>query len=173
MERRALAQPRRKAKKNLHRTLKKHGLTGKIEPSSTEQEYLDELLCKLHARYDANDAQQAILIERAVTAELRLIRARTLITSTLEDIADPENPRRVAKQQQVALTIRTTRDYMQEMFGGAAPSLSLVKMVAEEAGWINAMPRANRATLTKLMRYAQRFRGERDRALIRLNAMSD
>ena len=152
---------------------KKHGLTGKIEPSSTEQDHLDELLCKLHARYDANDIQQAILIERAVTAELRLIRARALITSTLEDIADPENPRRVAKQQQVALTIRTTRDYMQEMFGGAAPSLSLVKMVAEEAGWINAMPRANRATLTKLVRYAQRFRGERDRALIRLEAMID
>lgn len=144
---------------------KKHGLTGKIEPSSTEQDYLDELLCKLHARYDANDAQQAILIERAVTAELRLIRARALITSTLEDIADPENPRRVAKQQEVALTIKTTREHMQQIYGGAAPSLSLAKAVAEEAGWINAIPRANRATLTKLMRYAHRFRGERDRAL--------
>lgn len=112
-------------------------------------------------------------MKEPVTAELRLIRARALITSTLEDIADPENPRRVAKQQQVALTIKTTRDHMQQIYGGAAPSLSLAKAVAEEAGWINAMPRANRATLTKLVRYAQRFRGERDRALIRLEAMSD
>lgn len=151
----------------------KHGLTGKVEPSSMEQDYLDELLHKLHACYDASDAQQAILIERTVTAELRLIRARALITSTLEDIADPENLRRVAEQQQVALTIKTTRDHMQQIFGGAAPSLSLAKAVAEEAGWINAMPRANRATLTKLVRYAQRFRGERDRALIRLEAMSE
>ena len=152
---------------------KKHGLTGKIEPSSTEQDYLDELLRKLHGRYDANDAQQAILIERAVTAELHLIRARTLITSTLEDITDPENPRRAARQQQVSLTIKTTRDLIQQIFGGAAPSLSLAKMVAEEAGGINVMPRPNRATLTKLMRYAQRFSGERDRSLTRLEAMRD
>lgn len=152
---------------------KKHGLTGKIEPSSTEQDYLDGLLCKLHTRYDANDARQAILLERAMAAELRLIRTRALITSTLEDIADPENLRHVAKQQQVALTIKTTRHYMQQIFGGTAPNLSLAKAVAQEAGWISAMPRASRAKLTKLMRYAQRFRGERDRALIRLDAMSD
>ena len=155
----------KKGKEKSAKNSTKHGLTGKIEPSSKEQDFLDELHCKLHARYNANDAQQAILIERAVTAELRLIRARALITSTLEDITDPENPRRVAKQQLVALTIKTTRDHMQQMFGGAAPSLSLAKAVAEEAGWINAMPRANHATLTKLVRYAQRFRGERDRAL--------
>lgn len=152
---------------------KKHGLSGKVEPSSTEQDYIDELLNKLRAHFDATDAQQAILIERAVTAELRLIRARALITSTLEDIADPENRQRVAKQQQVALTIKTTHDHMQQIFGGTAPSLSLAKAVAEEAGWINAMSRANRATLAKLVRYAQRFRGERDRAMIRLEAMSD
>lgn len=144
---------------------KKHGLTGKIDPCAEEKEHLDEFIRKLYARYDANDARQDILIERAVTAELRLIRARALITSTLEDIADPENQRRSEIQEQVGVTIKQTRDQMQQLFGGAPPSLSLAKVVAEEAGLIEVMPRPSHSAISRLMRYAQRFRGERDRAL--------
>lgn len=150
---------------------KKHGLTGKLAPSGEEENAIEALIAKLSARYQADDHQQAALIDRVVTATLRLNRARTLITETLEDMAVPENPRHVANQQLVEKAIDDTNEHIRQLFGVKAPSRVLVKVVAEEAGYITQGGRQDRAALGKLIQYAQRFRGERDRALTRLEAL--
>lgn len=151
---------------------KKHGLTSsKVEASEAEQAEVEELLLKLQCRYNADDPEQATLISRAVNSSLRLKRARALITQSLEDIADPENPRRAEEKKLIYQTVVETRIYIQKIYGGDPPSYALAKAVAEKSGFITHTPRASRTALNKLMRYAQRFRGERERALSRLEAM--
>lgn len=147
---------------------RKHGLTGKINPSAAEQDGIDELIAKLKAQFDANDAEQAGLIERVIMAELRLNRARLLITATLEDIAAPASARLINKRKREELIVNAIRDHMRQIFASNLPDLKLAKMMAERAGLIEAPPRANRTTLSRLMRYARRFRGERNRALLLL-----
>lgn len=118
---------------------RKHGLTGTIEPSAAEKDRINKLIAKLNARFDAKDAEQAALIERVITAELRLNRARVLVTKTLEKIANPQHSTLVESQHQVEQ--------------------------AGKADINDAMVSPNRTALGRSMRYARRFRGERDRAL--------
>ena len=150
---------------------KKHGLTGKLDPSVEEENEIEALIAKLGARYQVDDHQQAALIDRVVTATLRLNRARTLITETLEDMAVPENPRHVANQHLVEKTINDTTEHIRQLFGGKAPSRDLVKFIAEDAGYVTSTSHQSQTALGKLIQYAQRFRGERDRALARLEAL--
>lgn len=151
---------------------KKHGLTSsKADASEAEQAEVEELLLKLQGRYNADDPEQATLISRAVNSSLRLKRTRALITQSLEDIADPENPRRAGAKKLVYQAVIETRIHIQKIYGGDPPSYALAKAVAEKSGLISHMPRPSHTALNKLMRYAQRFRGERDRALSRLEAM--
>ena len=151
---------------------KKHGLTSsKAEASDAEKPEVEEFLLRLQARYNTDDQEQAMLINRAVNSNLRLKRARELITQTLEDIADPKNPKRAEVQMLVHQAVTETRIYIQKIYGGDPPSYALAKAVAEKSGLISPMPRLSGSALSKLMRYAQRFRGERDRAISRLEAM--
>lgn len=149
---------------------RKHGLTGKLDPSEEEEGEIEALIAKLGARYQVNDPQQYALINRVVTATLRLNRTRALITETLEDVADRENPRRSQEQGFNNLIIMATRNQVQKLYGGKPPSLILAKAIAEEAGYITRISSPSRTALHRLIRYAQRFRGERDRALSRLEA---
>lgn len=151
---------------------KKHGLTSsKVEASEAERAEVEELLLKLQGRYNADDPEQATLIGRAVNSTLRLKQARALITQTLEDIADPENRRRAGEKKLIYQAVIETRIYIQKIYGGDPPGYALAKAVAEKSGLITQMHRPSSTALNKLMRYTQRFRGERDRALSRLEMM--
>jgi hypothetical protein len=90
------------------------------------------------------------------------------MTEMAEDLADPDNPRRVQDLALASALIRATRDTIGEIYGGPPPSLSLAKAVAEQIGYAGQIIRPSSTALQKLTRYARRFRGERDRALARL-----
>lgn len=150
---------------------RKHGLTGKLDPSEEEEGEIEALIARLGARYQVKAPQQAALIDRAITATLRLNRARALITETLEDIADPENPRRSQEKSLNNLIIMAIRNNMQKLYGGNPPSLTLAKAIAKETGYISHMSSSSRTALNRLVRYAQRFRGERDRSLANLELL--
>lgn len=153
------------------RNAKTHGLTGKFQPAEGERDDVEKLTRRLRARYNPDDPGKAALIERAATASVRLSRARTLITEMVEDLANPDNPRRAQKLALASVLSRTTRATISETYGGEPPSLSLAKAVAEQVGYAGETPRPSSSALRKLARYARRFRGERDRALARLTAM--
>lgn len=152
------------------RNAKTHGLTGKFKPTAEEHNDVEEFTRKLRSHYNPDDPVKAALIQRATIASARLNRARALITEMAEDLADPGNPRRRQELALESALIRATRDAMVEIYGGEPPSLSLAKAVAEQIGYVSKtnLPRSN--ALLKLNRYARRFRGERDRALVRLSA---
>lgn len=144
-----------------------HGLTGKLAPTCDELDEAQRLLAALRTCFAGDDPHSAALINRVLTATLRLNRARVLITTALEDIADPTNPRRAAEQA----------SYRQGLVTGSAPrgraqmARYLAENTAKDSLRVAAMNTPNHSAISKLMRYAQRFRGERDRALARLAAI--
>lgn len=150
---------------------RKHGLTGEIGPTQAERAEVEKLIARLRARYPGNDPQQAILKDRVVTATLRLNRARALITETLESMADAKKDWQTAHKEQVDKAVKDTQSLFETTFGRGQPSRSLAKFYAEQIGLITSTSPPSRASMTRLMQYAQRFRGERDRALTRLEAM--
>lgn len=150
---------------------RKHGLSGKMDPTQAEQAELDKLIARLRARYPGNDPQQVMLKERVVTATLRLNRARALITETLESMADANKDWRAAHKEQVDKAVEDTQSLFEATFGRGRPNRSLAKFYAEQIGLITNTSPPSRASMTRLMQYAPRFRGERDRALTRLEAM--
>jgi len=150
---------------------RKHGLTGEIDPTQAEQAETEELVARLRARYPDNDPEQAMLKDRVVTATLRLNRARALITETLEGMANSKKDWRAAHKEQINKAVEDTQSLFEAAFGRGPPSRSLAKFYAEQIGLITNTSPPSRASMTRLMQYAQRFRGERDRALTRLEAM--
>lgn len=150
---------------------RKHGLTGEIDPTQAERAEVEKLIARLRARYPGNDPQQSILKDRVVTATLRLNRARALITETLESMADPNKDWRAAHKEQISKAVEDTQALFETAFGRGQPSRSLAKFYAKEVSLITNTSPPSRASMTRLMQYAQRFRGERDRALTRLEAM--
>lgn len=150
---------------------RKHGLTGEIDPTQAEQAETEELVARLRARYPDNDPEQAMLKDRVVTATLRLNRARALITETLEGIANSKKDWRAAHKEQINKAVEDTQVLFETAFGRGQPNRSLAKFVAAQIGHITNPAPPSRASMTRLMQYARRFRGERDRALARLEAM--
>lgn len=150
---------------------RKHGLTGKIDPTQAERGEAERLIARLRARYPGNDPEQAILKDRAVAATLRLNRARSLITETLESIAGSKKDWWAAHKEQIDKAVEDTQALFETAFDRGQPSRTLAKFYAKEIGLINHASPPSRASMTRMMQYAQRFRGERDRALTRLEVM--
>jgi hypothetical protein len=155
-----------KSAKNAH----KHGLTGKIEePSEDERAKLDALRAKLEAHFKPIGPAQDLLIERALVSTLQLNRTRTLITSIVEDLAGLKviaSPREPSPMQQY---MREAERTLCELYGDKKVSVRLLRMLAEEAGFRREASQLPSTKLDQLARYAQRFRGERDGALKKLN----
>lgn len=153
------------------RNSKAHGLTGKLHVTDDEQSEAELLAAKLIARFGSGDPRVAALIDRVVVATMRLHRARVLITQALEDLADPQNSRRLSTQEMNAEILASVSGLMQEVFGGEPPDMQLAEVLAEDAGFVPIVARPNRTSVIRLMDYARRFRGERDRALNRLEGI--
>lgn len=158
--------PEGKARSSQNAT--KHGLTGQFDPTAAEQADVEELVARLHAHFSGHGAQQALLIERVITATLRLNRARNLVTEALEQMANDDWHE--AQKAQIDQAIEHTQTLFETTFGRGRPNRTLAKFYAEQTGLITEPSPPNRASMTRLMQYAQRFRGERDRALARLEA---
>ena len=149
----------------------KHGLTGQIHPNAAEEAEVEELVARLRAHYSDSDPQQALLINRVITATLRLNRARSLVTQALEYMAKASDEWREAQKAQINKAIEDTQTQFEAAFGRGRPNRTLAKFYAEQTGLITKTSPPSRASMARLMQYAQRFRGERDRALVRLEVM--
>ena len=155
-----------KSAKNAH----KHGLTGKIEdPSDNEREQLDALRARLEAWFEPKNALQVSLIERVLMSTIRLERTRALITSIVEELAEPTSTSLAHGHSPLQRYMLETEQALCKMTGEKKIGVRLLRLLAEQAGFERVTNHLPSTKLDQLARYAQRFRGERDGALKKLN----
>ena len=161
--------PQGKAKSALNSVM--HGLTGQTpDPNEAERLVANALRGRLEARYNAADPAQAILIERVVTATLRLNRTRTLITERVEYAANVEHSM-IAEIQELGQNYMLRADTLLREEFGSSVSKSLLKVLAENVGLRIKSSDLSHAKLILLTKYAQRFRSERDSSLKKLEKL--
>lgn len=121
-----------------------HGLSGAIDPNTFADDDIEALRARLAADCDPDDPIQHILIERILLATIKLQRSRFLLVQEVEQLTllvSPED----AQALNIAQKIPGPSDFK------AKYKLS--------------------TKLTRLMRYVERFGGERDMALKKLGAL--
>ena len=152
---------------------RKHGLTGHIDnPTEAERLHFEELRGKLEARFGANGTPQAALIERVLISTLRLDRCRALITEKLEEVVE-EQPTPPASDElsPAGLYMLETQALLCEMTGEKKIDASLLREMARQSGFELPTRHLPSTKLDRLAKYAQRFRGERDSALKKLEKL--
>lgn len=122
-----------------------HGLTGTIDPDTFADDDIEALRARLAADCDPDDPIQDVLIERVLSATIKLQRSRFLLVQEIEQLTLLISPQD-AQALNIAKQIRGPSDFKSEF------KLS--------------------TKLTRLMRYVERFRGERDMALKKLWALT-
>jgi len=149
-----------------------HGLTGAIDdPTPDEIKELATLRQALKARFDPKNAMNAMLIERVLMSTLRLNRARGIITTKIEELAGQradilaqEATERVKYMQEVEAALC-------ELTGEKKIDTKLLHLFAESEGFERITRHHLSTKLDQLAKYAQRFRGERDSALKKLEKL--
>jgi hypothetical protein len=128
------------------------------------------LLAKLRGRYDIEQPKQAMLVERVIISSVQLARVRRLMTEVAEDIAVPHNTRRAEKAAAGVEYVHLVKSILKTEYGASKPG-SMPRMLAKQAGHFESLPTSYKSGLPRLAVYAQRFRGQRDRALKRLEEL--
>ena len=145
-------------------------MTGKIEdPSDNEREQLDALRARLEAWFEPKNALQVSLIERVLMSTIRLERTRALITSIVEELAEPTSTSLAHGHSPLQRYMLETEQALCKMTGEKKIGVRLLRLLAEQAGFERVTNHLPSTKLDQLARYAQRFRGERDGALKKLN----
>lgn len=149
-----------------------HGLTGKtVGLTKKELAGLGFLRQRLEERYDVSNAQNMVLAERVLASTLKLARARAMMTTIIEKLAGLETEAVKREGHNYIEYILNIEALLPEMSGEMKIDVRLLKLLAEEAGFEKATERELPAQLARLAKYAQRFRGERDNALKKLEKM--
>ncbi len=162
--------PEGKAKSS--QNARSHGLTGNAdEPTTTEKTELTQLKRRLEARFNPENTLNARLIERVLSSTLRMNRARAIITQKVEKLAsvdallfDDEALTRLRYMQRVEAELCA-------MTGEKKINITLLHLFAENAGFEKVTRHYPSTKLDMLASYAQRFRGERDSALKKLEKL--
>ncbi len=121
-----------------------HGLSGAIYPEMIVDNDIEALRARLEADYNPHDPNQHILIERVLIASFKLERSRTLLVQEMEQLTLLVSP-------------------------GDARALSVTKKIRGSSDFKAEYTLSTK--LTRLMRYVERFQGERDTALKKLGAL--
>lgn len=121
-----------------------HGLSGAIDPDTIADDDIEALRARLAADCDPDDQIQGILIERVLLATIKLQRSCSLLVQEIEQLTLLVSPQD-AQALNIVEKIRSPSDFKAEY------KLS--------------------TKLTRLVRYVERFRGERDMALKKLAAL--
>lgn len=147
-----------------------HGLTGKQEPDPNEAEYLELLWARLSARFDPTDGYQAELIQIALNAELQMLRAYALIGNHVAEMISKDDAAAEQERLEAVNQFEQLRSLLAEVTELKRVRVSIVRMLAKEFGFPLAAGRQPKTRLSTLVGYAQRFRGQRDSALKKLEA---
>lgn len=126
------------------------------------------MLAKLLARYSGRDPQQALLIDRVITATLRLNRARALVTIAVDQVAKAGDDWQEARRKRINEVVKEIQLLLETNYGFENPSRTVARFLAKQVGLLPSPSLPSRTSMSRLMQYARRFRGERDRALARL-----
>lgn len=149
---------------------KSHGLTGSIDPNEQEAQQLADLEAKLRARYSVDFAQKDELFRIILSSQLRMIRAYELLdvyaVRLLRDASDGDEMLGLANPLQKALeTLR------HKLGTGEAPLIGRQDYLLGKSYLLIKNRELLKTKLRKLADYAQRYRGQRDRALTRLERL--
>lgn len=149
-----------------------HGLTG-TTAGLTKKDLagLERLRQRLADRYDVSNAQNIALVERVLASTLKLAQTRSMMTTTIERLAGLETDAVKREGYHYIQYISNIEALLREMSGQKEIDLRLLSLLAEEAGFEKTAQRELPAQLARLAKYAQRFRGERDSALKKLEKM--
>lgn len=149
-----------------------HGLTGAMrDPTLQETEKLEQLRQVLEDRFDPRIDMNAMLIERVLTSTLRLNRARAIITAKIEELAG-HHANIVAKEASDRMQyMQEVETALCEMTGEKKIDTKLLHLFAEMEGFESVSRQHLSTKLDQLAKYAQRFRGERDNALKKLEKL--
>lgn len=154
---------------------KGHGLTGKLEAGTSEAAYLESLLLRLRERYDPADAYQGQLMQIALNSELRMLRTYALIRDEISATLSEKAPGPSLEKEKLTEMAQKIWSGLFEMTGDkrldtAMPEAFVGMVWSPEP--ISHLPEINfpKTNLSTLVGYAQRFRGQRDRALKKLEA---
>ena len=148
-----------------------HGLTGKIEPSNIEEQLINRLAAALKERYSTIASEQsARLIDVVLTSHMRVHRTYDLIE---ERIIHANSPKSTLAQKRLAAAERTLEVQSQliEMTGDKRLGVTIPRLISQLEGFSVEGRQSEATKLLKLAGYAQRFRGQRDRALVKLERM--
>lgn len=154
-------------KQKSSRNSKKHGLTGRIEPEVQEAAELAALYERLSLDFPDAIPGKEMLFGIILDAQLRMLRAYHLLdvyaARMLKGVDDGEvnlghaNPTLIAIRE------------MERVFGqGNDKKLSLTDQLLSKSFLLTFERGRLSSKLIRLTHYAQRFRGQRDRALKRL-----
>jgi hypothetical protein len=149
---------------------KSHGLTGSIDPNEQEAEQLADLEAKLRARYSVNFTQKDELFNIILSSQLRMLRTYQLLdvyaARLLRGASDGDEMLGIANPLHMAMeTLR------HKLGTGEAPRIRRQDYLLGQSYLLIKNREMLKTKLTKLADYAQRYRGQRDRALIRLERL--
>ena len=147
-----------------------HGLTGKLEADPEEAAYIQQLLARLSERFDVKDGNQAKRMQIALHAELRLLRVYALLESQASEMFSTEDSEDEQEQDEAARQTQELASLLMEATGQRRIRASILRMIGEDLGFQLPGGSRRKTRLSTLVVYAQRFRGQRDRALRELQA---
>ena len=149
---------------------KSHGLTGFIVPDRQEAQQLEDLETRLRASYPIETTQKELLLQIVLGSQLRMTRAYHLMdiyaARLLYGASDGDEMLGLANP--LYMVMETLR---YKLGTGEAPRISRQDYLLGQSYLLIKNREMLKTKLIKLADYAQRYRGQRDRALMRLERL--
>lgn len=147
-----------------------HGLTGRLDPHPDEATYIQALWARLTERFDPEDAYDGPLIQIALQSELRMRRAYALLRDEVSAMLGPEHSKLAQDRAKAVKMTSEMQATLIEMTGDKRLGITIPRLLAELDNAVVLSRHLPKTRMSTLVRYAQRFRGQRDRALKKLEA---
>jgi hypothetical protein len=149
---------------------KSHSLTGSIDPDEEEAQKLLDFEMKLRARYSRDIPQKDELFNVILCSQLRMTRAYHLMdvyaARLLYGASDGDEM--LGRANPLYMVMETLR---YKLGTGEAPRISRQDYLLGQSYLLIKNREMLKTKLIKLADYAQRYRGQRDRALMRLERL--
>ena len=149
---------------------KSHGLTGSIEPSEEEAQKLADFEAKLRDRYSIDFPKRDELLLVILDSQLRMTRAYHFIDVYAARLlwGASDGYEMLGLANPLHMVMETLRH---KLGTGEAPRISRQDYLLGQSYLLIKNREMIKTKLIKLADYAQRYRGQRDRALMRLERL--
>ncbi len=149
---------------------KSHGLTGSIVPDEQEARQLADLETKLRASYSLETPQEVALFDMVLGSQLRMTRAYHLMDVYAAQLQS--GARDDVATQGLANTLQMVKEALpNNLRTEESHPMEWSDYLLDQSYLLIQNRQLLKTKLSKLADYAQRFRGQRDRALMRLERL--